>query len=196
MMTWARAPRPGVDAHAKPEGNATDLRYLEDAVAALVPIMAVCAGATRSSRPDVRALARDALSVQADRSAAMSAVLLGWGQPPKAPPPIAPPGGLDELGGEALDQLFVDRLTAHANASLIRSRAELVAGASRSTRSLAEHAIHADDRQLSVLHGLLLDPAQHRAAAPVVHDSMSRWSDDGGSWQMPSPVTAPSPRGR
>ena len=65
MITWARAPQPGVDAHAKPEGNATDLRYLEDAVAALVPIMAVCAGATRSSRPDVRALARDALSVQA-----------------------------------------------------------------------------------------------------------------------------------
>ena len=196
MIIWARAPRPGVDAHAKPEGNATDLRYLEDAVAALVPIMAVCAGATRSSRPDVRALARDALSVQTDRFAAMSAVLLGWGQPEKAPPPIAPPGALDGLGGEALDRMFVDRLTAHAHASLIRSRAELVAGASRSTRSLAEHAIHADDRQLAVLHGLLLVLAQHQAAAPVVHDSMSRWSDDGGSWQMPSPVTAPSPRGR
>ena len=194
MITWARAPRPGVDAHAKPEGNATDLRYLEDAVAALVPIMAVCVGASRSSRPDVRALARDALSVQADRFAAMSAVLLGWGQPEKAPPPIAPPGALDGLGGEALDRMFVDRLTAHAHASLIRSRAEMVAGASRSTRSLAEHAIHADDRQLAVLHGLLLVLTQHRAAASVVHDAMSRWSDDGGSW--PSPVTAPSPRGR
>ena len=99
MIIWAHAPQSGVDAHAKPEGNATDLRYLEDAVAALVPIMAVCAGATRSSRPDVRALARDALSVQADRFAAMSAVLLGWGQPEKAPPPIAPPGALDGLGG-------------------------------------------------------------------------------------------------
>ena len=85
MIIWARAPQPGVDAHAKPEGNATDLLYLEDAVAALAPIMAVCAGAARSSRPDVRALARDALSVQTDRFAAMSAVLLGWGQPEKAP---------------------------------------------------------------------------------------------------------------
>ena len=194
MIIWARAPRPGVDAHARPEGNANDLRYLEDAVAALVPIMAVCEGAARSARPDVRALARDALSVQADRFAAMSAVLLGWGQPEKAPPPIAPAGALDGLGGEALDRMFVDRLTAHAHASLIRSRAEMVAGASRSTRSLAEHAIHADDRQLAVLHGLLLVLAQHQAAAPVVQDSMSRWSDDGGSW--PSPVTAPSPRGR
>ena len=196
MITWVRAPQPGEEAPARPEGNATDLRYLEDAVAALVPIMAVCARATRSSRPDVRALACDALSVQAERSAAISAVLLGWGQPEKAPPPTKPPGALDGLGGEALDRMFVDRLTAHAHASLIRSRAELVAGASRSTRSLAEDAIHADDRQLAALHGLVLVLAQQQAAAPVVHDSMSRWSDDGGSWQMPSPVTAPSPGAR
>ena len=105
----------------------------------------------RSSRPDVRALARDALSVQADRFAAMSAVLLGWGRPEKASPPIGGPGALDGLDGEALDQMFVDRLTAHTHASLIRSRAEMVAGASRSTRSLAEDAIHADDRQLAAL---------------------------------------------
>ena len=78
---------------------------MRDAVAALVPIMAVCAGATRSSRPDVRALARHALSVQTDRFAAMSSVLLGWGQPEKAPPLIAPPGALDGLGGEALDRM-------------------------------------------------------------------------------------------
>ena len=168
MIAWARATRPGLDAHAKPEGNATDLLYLEDAVAALEPIMAVCAGAARSSRPDVRALARDALSVQTDRFAAISAVLLGWGRPEKASPPIGGPKALDGLDGEALDRLFVDRLTAHTHASLIRSRAEMIAGASRSTRSLAEDAIHADDRQLAALRGL------HR----------------------PSPVTPPSPTGR
>lgn len=195
MITGARTTQPGVDAHAEPEGNATDLLYLEDAVAALAPIMAVCASASRSSRPDVRALARDALSVQTDRFAAISAVLLGWGRPEKASPPIAGRETLDGLDGEALDRLFVDRLTAHTHASLIRSRAEMVAGASRSTRSLAEHAIHADDRQLAALRGLLLVLAQH-AAAPVVHDSMSRWSDDGGSWQRPAPVTPPSPRRR
>ena len=198
---WGHHDRPGtrdptgVDAHAKPEGNATDLLYLEDAVAALAPIMAVCAGAARSSRPDVRALARDALSVQTDRFGAISAVLLGWGRPEKVSPPIAGPKALDGLDGEALDQLFMDRLTAHTHASLIRSRAEMVAGASRSTRSLAEDAIHADDRELASLRALLVVPAQ-QAGAPVVHDSMSRWSDDGGSWQRPSPVTAPSPTGR
>lgn len=195
MIAWARATQRGVDEHAKPEGNATDLLYLEDAVAALAPIMAVCAGAARSSRPDVRALARDALSVQTDRFGAISAVLLGWGRLEKASPPIAGPKALDGLEGEALDQLFVDRLTAHTHASLIRSRAEMVAGASRSTRSLAEDAIHADDRQLAALKGLLLALAQ-QAAAPVVHDSTSRWSDDGGSWPRPSPVIPPSPRGR
>ena len=56
----------------------------------------------------------------------------------------------------------MDRLTAHAHASLIRSRAELVAGASRSTRSLAEHAIHADNRQLAALQGLLRPGAAGR----------------------------------
>ena len=98
MIAWARATQRGVDAHAKPEGNATDLLYLEDAVAALAPIMAVCAGAARSSRPDVRALARDALSVQTDRFAAISAVLLGWGRPEKATPPIARAEGSRRAG--------------------------------------------------------------------------------------------------
>jgi len=195
MITWARAPRPQVDAHATPEGNATDLLYLEDSVAALATIMAVCAGATRSSRPDVRALAQEALSGQAGRSAAISAVLHDWGRPGTASPPVAAGlDGVEGLDGEALDRLFVDRLTAHTHASLIRSRAELVAGANRSARRFAEHAIHADDRQLARLSGLLPVRPQ-KSGAPVVHDPESRWSDDGGSWQGSSPATPSSPTG-
>jgi hypothetical protein len=198
MITWARAPRPEVDAHAKPEGNATDLLYLEDSVAALATIMVVCTGATHSSRPDVRALAHEALSGQVGRSAAISAVLHGWGRPEMASPPVVVGldglEGVEGLDGEALDRLFVDRLTAHTHASLIRSRAELVAGANPSARRFAEHAIHADDRQLARLSGLLLVRTQQSTAA-VVHDSEARWSDDGGSWQGSSPATPSSPTG-
>lgn len=146
------APRP--EGHARPEGNATDLRYLEYAVAALEPIMVICADAARSSSPRVRALARDALSVQTERFDAISALLRAWGRSERTGPPVAET--LVGLDGEALDRLFVDRLTAHARASILSSRAELIAGASRSTRHLAEHAIHAGDRQLAALRGLLL----------------------------------------
>lgn len=150
MIIWARRP----EGHAKPEGNATDLRYLEFAVAALEPIMAICADAARSSSPKVRALAREALSVQTERFDAISALLRDWGRAERTSPPVAET--LVGLDGEALDKLFVDRLSAHARASILSSRAELIAGASRSTRHLAEHAIHAGDRQLAALRGLLL----------------------------------------
>ena len=189
MITWARRP----EGHEKPDGNATDLHYLEYAVAALEPIMAICADAARSSSPNVRALAREALSVQTERFDAISALLRDWGRSEGTRAPesgVEPPG----LEGEALDRLFVDRLTAHARASILTSRAELIAGASRSTRHLAEHAIHAGDRQLAALPGLLAVLAQ-QTGAPVVHDSMSRWSDDGGSWQRSTRVAPPSPTG-
>ncbi|NPC41255.1 hypothetical protein [Nocardioides sp. zg-1230] len=194
MITWARAPRPGADGRARQAGNASDLLYLEGAVAALAPIMAVCAGATRSTRPEVRALAREALSLQVDRCAEVSAVLHGWGGLEAASPPVAGPEVVAEARGEALDRLFVDRLIAYTHASLIRSRAELVAGANRPARLLAERAIHADDRQLARLRTLVLVQARP-ADAPVVHESMARWSDDGGSWQRPSPTGWSSPGG-
>lgn len=190
MIIRARVPRPMTD--ALPEGNPADLLYLEEAVAALSQIMAVCAGAGRSARPDVRALARAALSVQADRFTAVSAVLHGWGRS-DGPGRAAAAGvdALDGLDGEALDRAFVEGLTAYTHASTVRSRAELVAGASRATRHLAELAIHEDDRQLAGLRAFLRVQAQQQTGAPVFHDPMARWNDDGGSWPGVSAATPP-----
>ncbi|MCY4726557.1 hypothetical protein NYO98_09740 [Nocardioides sp. STR2] len=190
MIAWAGVPGPTTD--ALPEGNPADLLYLEEAVAALSQIMAVCAGADRSSRTDVRALARAALSVQTDRFTAVSTVLHGWGRPDGSGPASTGVDALDGLDGEALDRAFVEALTAYTHASTVRSRAELVAGASRATRNLAEHAIHEDDRQLADLRDFLRIQGQ-QIGAPGVHDPVARWNDDGGSWPGASAAT-PSDR--
>lgn len=152
IRTDARQPEPrGV---AGPEGNATDLRFLEGAVASLEPIVVACAAAAaRSSRPEVRALALASLSVLTDRLSAVSALLDDWGRAPVLPPrsSAADVAGWPHAG--ALDGDFLERLTAWTHASTADARAEMIAGASRSARLLAEQAIHADDRQLAVLRG-------------------------------------------
>jgi hypothetical protein len=76
-MTAAKpAPAHHVDTATRPDGNATDVRYLEEASAALLPIMAACdAAAGRSASRDVRALARGALTVQTRQLSEVSDVL-------------------------------------------------------------------------------------------------------------------------
>jgi uncharacterized protein (DUF305 family) len=134
------------------DGNATDLRYLEKAGAALAPIMAVCdAAATRGSSSDVRALARDALSAQGHQLTAISTVLRAWQRPALATAPAADVEALVGLHGEALDRAFVERLHAHARASIAGARGEMVRGVSRPARLVAENAIHSGDRQLAAL---------------------------------------------
>ena len=49
------------------------------------------------------------------------------------------------------DQAFADHLTAHAHASLMSARVEMIAGANPAARSIAEQAIHAHDRRLAAL---------------------------------------------
>lgn len=145
-------------------GNATDLHYLEQAGAALAPIMAVCdAAATRSSSNDVRALARDALSVQELQLSAISTVLRAWRRPALATAPVTDAEALVGLGGEALDRVFVERLRAHARASIAGARGEMVGGASRAARLVAEEAIHAGDRQVAAL--LLVAAEEYVGAA-------------------------------
>lgn len=134
------------------KGNAIDLRYLEDAGAALAPIMAVCeSAAARSASRDVRALARDALTVQGDQLSAISTVLRAWQRPEPTRAPLADAHALVGLGGEALDRVFAERLDAYARASIAGARGEMVGGASRPARLVAEDAIHTGDRQLAAL---------------------------------------------
>jgi uncharacterized protein (DUF305 family) len=133
-------------------GNATDLRYLEEAGAALAPIMALCASAAaRSPSSDVRALARDALTVQGDQLASISTVLRGWQRPEPTTSTSPHAEALLGLDGEALDLAFVDRLDAHARASIAGARGEMISGANRPARLVAENAIHSGDRQLAAL---------------------------------------------
>lgn len=140
------------------DGNAADVRYLEEASAALPPIMAACdAAAGRSGRHDVRALARHALTVQTHQLSAISDCLLAWGRPDAARPRTTDAEALVGLQGPALDRVFAARLTEYALASISRARVEMMIGASRTARPIAEHAIHAQDRQLAALD--LLFPA-------------------------------------
>jgi hypothetical protein len=195
MIVWSRARPPAVD--ALPKGNPADLLYLEEAAAGLSRIIPVCADAVRSSRPDVRALARAASAVQTDRLTAVSTLLREWGRSVGSGRGATGDGaldGLDGLDGEALDRAFVDRLTAHTHASIVRSRAELVAGASRVTRHLAENAIHEDDRQLRRLRVLLRAQARQGGALGV-HDPVPRRGDDGGSSPGTSAATSTTPSG-
>ena len=71
------------------------------------------------------------------------------------------------LHGGVLDRVFLERLTAHAHASITGARAEMVAGVSRSARPIAERAIHAQDRQVAALARLVRTPARASEADMV-----------------------------
>jgi hypothetical protein len=183
------APVRGREADAgRAEGNASDTRYLTEALAALEPIVAACGAGARSARPDVRALARAARSEETVRHSAISGVLHDWGWLETAHRQVSDAEALVGLEGESLDRAFVERLVAGTQASIAGAHAEMVVGASRSARLVARHAIHAGYRQLAALEGLL--PAETREAVDtwIEPDSMDRWSDDGG----PGPRSVPA----
>jgi uncharacterized protein (DUF305 family) len=159
MTVLNPAPRDDASTARRPDGNDVDLHYLEEARAALRPVMAIShAVSGRATGHDLRALARDALSAQTRQLAAISACLLAWDRPKTAGPRPAATEALPGLHGPTLDRVFADQLTAHAHASITAARAEMVAGASRSARAIAEDAIGAQYRQLAALD-LLFPPA-------------------------------------
>lgn len=156
MIIAQPAGAPGVAARPRvgvgPDGNAADQHYLEQAAAALGPIMAACeAGAVRSPRPDVRVLVREARGVHAAQLSAVADILHAQGRPGPSYVRAGEVADLARLAGASLDRALVERLTAHAHASIAAARTELVVGASPSVRRLAERAIHAEDRLLAAL---------------------------------------------
>jgi hypothetical protein len=152
MTSADAAPHEQVTTIFESDGNDADLRYLEGARAALTAVIAIIdAAASRTSRPDVRALARDALSVQTRRLAAVSSCLVvadRSGSPAPRAATTEVPAGLD---GPRLEQVFVEVLTTHALASIVAASAEMVSGASHGARAIAEDATRAEYRQLAAL---------------------------------------------
>lgn len=141
------------------DGNAADVHYLEEARAALGPIMAASRDIAASGRSHhVRALGRLALAEQADQLAAIAAALSAWGQlDARSAPTSTPfPDAIPERHSTDQDRNFADHLAAHAHASLASARAEMITGASPTARSIAEQAIHAHDRRLAAI--ILLFP--------------------------------------
>ena len=152
----AARPRLGV----RPDGNAADQHYLEEAAGALGPIMAACeAGAARSPRPAVRILVREAKGVHAAQLSAIAEILHAQGRPGPSYVRAGEVADLARLAGAALDRALVERLTAHAHASIAAARTELVVGVSPSVRRLAERAIHADDRLIAALERISCETA-------------------------------------
>lgn len=147
---------------ARPDGNDADLRYLAHAHAALGPVVAACSTAlARGGSTGVRALARSTWVEQTYQLAAIAACLDGWRAPGGEEARGGPVDALAGLHGAALDRAFADQLRAHAHASIAAARSEMVAGASRGARQVAEHVIHAEDRRLAALERL------HPADAPA-----------------------------
>jgi uncharacterized protein (DUF305 family) len=144
------------------DGNAADVHYLEEARAALGPIMAASRDIAASGRSHhVRALARLALAEQADQLAAIAAALSAWGQLDSRSASTPFRDAMPELHSTDQDRTFADHLTAHAHSSLVSARAEMIAGASPTARSIAERAIHAHDRRLAAI-SLLFPPTTPR----------------------------------
>jgi uncharacterized protein (DUF305 family) len=144
------------------DGNAADDRYLEEARAALGPIMAASRAVAASGRSHhVRALAGLALAEQADQLAAITAALSVWGRLDARSAVTPFPDAVPEPHSTDRDRIFADHLTAHAHASLTSARAEMIAGASPAARSIAEQAIHAHYRRLAAI-SLLFPPTPPR----------------------------------
>ena len=153
----ARA-RTSLDPLPLPDGNAVDIRYLQEASAALLTIMAATdAAASRGTTNDVRVLARDALSVQTEQLETISSCLLAWGREDGTRPGTTRSEALTGLHGRQLDHAFGDRLAAHARDSIAAAQVEMVSGASRRVRPIAEKAIKAQHHQLASL-GQLFPP--------------------------------------
>jgi hypothetical protein len=138
------------------DGNEVDFHYLEEARAALPRVIAIIrAASSRGAAHDVRGLAHEALPVQTRRLAAISDYLLAADRPETPCPRPSSSDGASALDGPTLE-VFADALTAHAHASIAAARTEMIAGASRDARAIAEDAIRAEYRQLAALDLLLM----------------------------------------
>lgn len=154
-MTESQQTVDPLSAPARPDGNDADLLYLEQAHAALGPVLTACSAAVaHGASSGLRALARSTRAEQVRQLAAISACLGLWRSPGVEVLPLETTDALGGLRGAALHEAFVHHMRAHAHASIASARAELVVGASRSARQVAEGVIHAEDRRLAALASL------------------------------------------
>jgi uncharacterized protein (DUF305 family) len=131
--------------------NGADLRYLRGALLALKEVRKVSdVAAAAASDPRVRALARRASATQADDIGAITSMLLGWGGE-GGPDPAGAASDLRSLDGLDIDRRFIEILTAHAEASLVSARTEMIEGFGGSSRRHAEDTSRANWRELAEL---------------------------------------------
>ena len=138
--------------------NDADLRYLRGALLALKDTRrASDVAAASASDPRVRALARAEGESQADDISAITSMLRGWDRTEAGPDQAVVTSGLRSLDGVEVDLRFIEILTAHANASLVRARIEMIEGIGDSSRLHAEDSSRASWRALATLS--FLEPA-------------------------------------
>ena len=136
--------------------NGADLRYLRGALLALNDVhRASDVAAEAASDPRVRALARRASATQADDIGVITSMLLGWGRPEAGPDQAGAAIDLQSLDGPEIDRRFIEILTAHAEASLISARTEMIEGFGGSSRRLAEDTSRAHWVELAALSARL-----------------------------------------
>jgi uncharacterized protein (DUF305 family) len=132
--------------------NDADLRYLRGALLALRETHGASdVAAASGSDPRVRALARQAGATQADDISAITSMLRGWDRTEVGPTRTALPSDLRSLSGPEVDRRFIEILTAHANASLVRARTEMIEGVGDCSRLHAEDTSRASWRALAAL---------------------------------------------
>jgi uncharacterized protein (DUF305 family) len=141
--------------------NEADLRYLREALVALGDVHGASdEAAAGASDPRVRALARRAGATQADDIRTITSMLLGWGHE-TGPALVGLPAtaaDLRSLDGLEVDRRFIEILTAHAEASLVSARIEMLEGFGGSSRRHAESASRANWRELAALDFLEATP--------------------------------------
>lgn len=174
-----------------PQFNRADLQFLSEALEALDAAAGLSnVAAVRGSAEEVRALAQWTLTAQRRLMEALQHCLVGdsAGDPSSARPiAVRPPtrpatDHLRNLQGPALDEAFVIALTAHADRSLVRARAEMVAGLNGDARGIAELAIRKLTRELAALDRLGRLALTSHLLAPRARtaDAVTDWENEGG----------------
>lgn len=131
--------------------NGADLRYLRVSLLASRAVHRASDVARASaSDPRVRALAHRARATQAEDIRAITSILAGWGQSDDGPAQAGAGDQRTPAGPEA-ERPFVEVLSAHARASLVSARTEMVEGFDGSSRLLAEQTSRAHWRMLDSL---------------------------------------------
>lgn len=145
--------------------NGADVRYLRGSLQALRDVRrASDAAAAAATDPRVRDLARRAGATQADQIGVITSMLRGSGREAGADRA----GAVDQgsLDGLEIDRRFLEVLTAHAKASLVSARAEMVEGFGGSSRRHAEDISRAGWRELAELRLLASATGEDQARVP------------------------------